>query len=168
MDGLLAGVGLALVQTFRPARWSRWVRSPWAPALLAALCLGLSWPLVLENKTLASSALVFPLLSLGLAALVVLALTEAGGRVLGRVPGARWLASLTYCVYLSHKLVIHAVHGVLARHGLGAYHPVTVLCSAAGVLAAAWLLHVTVERPFLRLRERWVRAPAPRVQAATA
>jgi peptidoglycan/LPS O-acetylase OafA/YrhL len=168
LDGLLAGVVLALVQVFRPARWSRWAGSPWGPLLLTALCLGAAWPLVVENKTLASSALVFPLVSVGFAALVVLALTDAGGRVLGRMPAARWLASVTYCVYLSHKLVIHAVHGALAGYGLGAYHPVTLLCSAVAVLAAASLLHVAVERPFLRLRERWRRAPSRQVLAVAA
>ncbi len=168
MDGLLAGVVLALVHTFRPARWRRWGRAPPRAALLTAMCLGLAWPLCVENKTLASSALVFPLLSLGFAALVVLAMTDAGARVLGRVPGAQWLARVTYCVYLSHKLVIHAVHGALAPHGLGAYHPVTLLTSGVCVLAAAALLHVGVERPFLRLRERWAHPPSRRTPAALA
>ncbi|AKJ04784.1 peptidoglycan/LPS O-acetylase OafA/YrhL [Archangium gephyra] len=168
MDGLLAGVVLALVHTFRPALWRRWVRAPLGAALLTGVCLGLAGPLCAENKTLASSALVFPLLSLGFAALVVLALTDAGARVLGRLPGARWLAGVTYCVYLSHKLVIHAVHGVLAEHGMGAYHPVTLLVSVACVLAVAALLHLGVERPFLRLRERWGRPPVRQALAATA
>ncbi|WNG58782.1 acyltransferase [Archangium gephyra] len=168
MDGLLAGVVLALVQTFRPALWSRWIRAPVGVALLTVVSLGFAGPLCAENKTLASSALVFPLLSLGFAALVVLAMTDVGARVLGRVPGAHWLASVTYCVYLSHKLVIHAVHGVLAKHGMGAYHPVTLLVSGACVLAVAQVLHVGVERPFLRLRERWVRPPARQALATTA
>ncbi|MFL5348331.1 MAG: acyltransferase family protein [Hyalangium sp.] len=90
--------------------------------------------------------------------------TEVGSRFLGRVPGARWLASVTYCLYLSHKLVIHAVHGALAKYELGPYHPVTLLASAACILAVATLLHLGVERPFLRLRERWAH-PAPRLAA---
>jgi peptidoglycan/LPS O-acetylase OafA/YrhL len=162
MDGLLAGVVLALVWTFQPARWSRWVRAPLGALLLTALCLWLAGPLCIDNRTLVSCALVFPLLSLGFAALVVLAQTEPGTRVLGRVPGARWLARVTYCVYLSHKLVLHAVHEVLATQGMGAYHPVTLLVSAVCVLLAATLLHLAVERPFLRLRERWARPPAQR------
>ncbi|NMO18891.1 acyltransferase [Pyxidicoccus fallax] len=160
LDGLLAGGVLALVATFRPAVWGRWLRAPLGAALLATACLLLAGPLCIDNKSLLSSAVAFPLLSLGFAALVVLALTGAGARTLGRMPGARWLASVTYCVYLSHKLVLHAVHRALEPHGLGAHHPITVLASVACVLAAAALLHVTVERPFLRLRERWVR-PVP-------
>ena len=159
MDGLLAGVVLALVATFRPGLWSRWLRSPLGAALLALACLGLAGPLCIENKTLLSSAVAFPLVSLGFAALVVLALTDLGARTLGALPGARWLASVTYCVYLSHKLVIHAVHQALAKHGLGAWHPMTVLGSGVCVLAVAALLHLAVERPFLRLRERWARPP---------
>jgi peptidoglycan/LPS O-acetylase OafA/YrhL len=67
-------------------------------------------------------------------------------------------------VYLSHKLVIHAVHEALATYGMGAYHPVTVLTSAVCVLSAAALLHLGVERPFLRLRERWARPLAQRAR----
>lgn len=168
MDGLLAGVVLALVWTFRPAAWSRWARAPLGALLLTALCLGLAGPLCSDNRTLRSCALVFPLLSLGFAALVVLAQTEAGARVLGRVPGARWLARVTYCVYLSHKLVLHAVHAALAAHGMNAYHPVTLLVSAVCVLSAATLLHLGVERPFLRLRERWARLPSQRARPGAA
>jgi peptidoglycan/LPS O-acetylase OafA/YrhL len=166
MDGLLAGVVLALVQTFRPASWARWMRSPLGAVLLTALCLGLSGPLCTDTKTRVSSALVFPLVSLGFAALVVFAMTDAGARILGRVPGARWLASVTYCVYLSHKLVIHAVHGALAKYGMGTYHPATVLASAACVLAVATVLHLGVERPFLRLRKRWASSGSARGDSA--
>ncbi len=167
MDGLLAGVVLALVQTFRPASWARWMRAPLGAVLLTALCLGLSGPLCTDNKTLVSSALLFPLVSLGFAALVVFAMTDAGALSLGRVPGARWLASVTYCVYLSHKLVLHAVHGALAKYGMGTYHPATLLTSAVCVLAVATLLHLGVERPFLRLRERWTRHSPQQAQAST-
>lgn len=160
LDGLLAGVALALVYVFRPALWGRWVRSPLGLVLLMVPCLWLAGLLSTDYKSLFSSTLVSPLVSLGFAALVVLAMTEAGTRLLGRVPGARWLASVTYCVYLSHKLVIHAVHGALARYGMGVYHPATLLASAACTLVVAALLHLAVERPFLRLRERWAFQPA--------
>lgn len=164
MDGLLAGVVLALVQTFRPAAWARWMRAPLRAVLAMALFLGLAAPLCPDTKTQVSTALLFPLISLGFAALVVFAMTGAGARSLGKVPGARWLASVTYCVYLSHKLVLHTVHGVLAKYEMGTYHPVTLLASVACVLAVATLLHLGVERPFLRLRERWAH-PVPQLAA---
>ncbi len=41
-----------------------------------------------------------------------------------------------------------------ATYGMGVYHPATLLVSAACTLAVAALLHLAVERPFLRLRER--------------
>jgi peptidoglycan/LPS O-acetylase OafA/YrhL len=104
LDGLLAGMTPALVQTFRPGLWGRWTRAPWRAAALSAGCFILAWPLCDENKTLISSALLFPLLALGFALLIVLAMTDVGARLFGAVPGAHWFASVTYCVYLSHKL----------------------------------------------------------------
>ncbi len=154
LDGLLAGVTLALLQTFRPGIWGRWTRAPWRVAVLSAGCFILAWPLCDENKTLVSSALLFPLLALGFALLVVLAMTDVGGRLLGGVPGVRWVAAVTYCVYLSHKLVLHAVQKGMGDAGFDPYHPVTLVASAVSILTVGWLLSVLVERPFLRVRER--------------
>jgi peptidoglycan/LPS O-acetylase OafA/YrhL len=164
LDGLLAGVLLALVQVFRPAVWSRWQRAPWRAALVAALALGLARPLCEQNRTLMGAGLAFPVLALGFAALVVFATTDAGTRLLGRIPGARWLATLAYSLYLSHFLVLSVVRRVFERYGFGAHHPATAAAFVVSVLAFAALLHSGVERPFLRLRERFSRAapvPAP-------
>jgi peptidoglycan/LPS O-acetylase OafA/YrhL len=164
LDGLLAGVVLALVQVFRPAVWNRWQRTPWGVALVAALALGLARPLCEQNRTLIGAGLAFPVLAIGFAALVVFATTDVGTRLLGRVPGARWLATLAYSLYLSHLLVLSVVRRVFERYGLSAYHPATAAAFVVSVLAFAALLHTGVERPFLRLRERFRRAapvPAP-------
>lgn len=161
LDGLLAGVALALVQTFRPAWWARWLRAPWA---VLAVALGVLWaarPLCAQGQTLLGATLTYPVLSLGYAALVVFAVSEAGARVLGRVPGARTLATLAYPLYLAHLLVLKAVRLAFAPYGMGAYHPAAAAAYALGVLAVAALLHRGVERPFLRLRDRLGERPAP-------
>lgn len=155
MDGLLAGVTLAVICVFRPLVWSRWRTSPMVPGLLALACLSLAWPLCAANKTIIGCTLLFPVLSLGFGALVVFAASDIGARTLGRAPGTRFLAAITYCMYLTHNLVKTAVLDGMERLGNGPFHLATIFTFIAVLLAASALLHFTVERPFLRLRERW-------------
>jgi peptidoglycan/LPS O-acetylase OafA/YrhL len=158
MDGLLAGVLLALIHVFRPVVWERWRRASLVSGLLALGSLALAWPLCAANKTLLGCAVLFPVLAAGFSALVVFAASDVGARTLGRVPGARGLASITYCMYLTHTFTKDLVLDAMENLGWGPFHPVTVLTYAGGFLATSTLLHVSVERPFLRLRERWVRS----------
>lgn len=158
MDGLLAGVLLALIHVFRPALWERWRRFPLGSGLLALVSLAIAWPLCAANKTLLGCAVLFPVLALGFAALLVFAASDMGARTLGRVPGARWLASITYCMYLAHTFTKDLVLDAMGKLGMGPFHPVTALAYVAALLVASALLHGAIERPFLRLRDRWVRS----------
>jgi peptidoglycan/LPS O-acetylase OafA/YrhL len=92
----------------------------------------------------------YPLLSLSLAIWVLLATTLPAR---WKLPGAGWLARITYSLYLSHKLALHAVATWLVQpwqmHGMAAF-----AAYAIGVLAVGAALHYAVERPFLRWRER--------------
>jgi peptidoglycan/LPS O-acetylase OafA/YrhL len=91
-------------------------------------------------------------LSFALAALVASAATGRG--VLGtlRLPGAAWIAAISYSLDLSHKLVFQAVYAhfdlALEDAGLLAFAAYAVATVAGGAL-----LHYAVERPFLRLRD---------------
>ncbi|MGY4881727.1 hypothetical protein EI541_09920 [Xanthomonas citri pv. eucalyptorum] len=93
----------------------------------------------------------WPVLSLGLALLVVAgtATDSALGRL--RVPGAAWLAAISYSVYLTHKAMFHVTQGwfgaTLDGGGVPAFAVYGVVALAAGAL-----LHYMVERPFLQLR----------------
>ncbi|WP_375771353.1 acyltransferase [Archangium gephyra] len=168
MDGLMAGVVLALVNVFRPEWWARWHRFPMRSALLAGGLLLPAWALCTVNKTLWGCVLLFPLLAAGFAALVVFATTGPGTRILGRIPGVRWLASVTYCVYLTHQLVKSVVLDWMGARGLGPFHPLTALAFIGGLLAVSAGLHLLVERPFLRWREQWAHPVPPKARAAEA
>jgi peptidoglycan/LPS O-acetylase OafA/YrhL len=95
----------------------------------------------------------FPLLA-GSAALLVVAASHRHS-VVGRyaIPGAQALATGAYSLYLTHKMVFHAVQE-LGRHwsaGLQQYELAVALCAALVVGSG---LYWSVERPFLKLRDR--------------
>ncbi|MEQ8036462.1 acyltransferase [Xanthomonas sp. WHRI 6106] len=159
LDGLLAGVMLAVLKVFRPQTWQRLQQygSAWLLAGMAVLALAM-W-LFRERTGLIGNAVGWPVLSLGLA-LLVLAGTATGsafGRL--RVPGAAWLAAISYSLYLTHKAMFHVTQSWLGAaldgHGLLAF----AVYGGVALLVGA-LLHYAVERPFLRLRGMLLRQRA--------
>jgi peptidoglycan/LPS O-acetylase OafA/YrhL len=103
-----------------------------------------------ETATSVASVLFgFPLLAVGLTCLVASALSTNGWLRL-RIPGAQTCATLAYCLYLTQKQMLHLTDAWFP--GLGRL-PWLVAYLAVCVSVAA-VLHLCVERPFLRLRER--------------
>ena len=168
LDGLLTGVMLAVLRVYRPQRWARLQQRADAVLLAGLLLAGLALWLFRDRTGLAANAVGWPLLSLGFG-LVVFAGAD-GRSVIGRwrVPGAGWLAAISYSLYLSHKLAFHQVQTrlvqPLALHGVVAF-----LAYVLAVLVLGAALHYGVERPCLRWRDRRAMAVAkPRLGEANA
>ncbi len=165
LDGLLAGVVLAVLKVFRPTLWQRLQQHGNAVLCAGVAILALALWLFRERTGLIGNAVGWPVLSLGLA-LLVLAGTASSG-VLGglRVPGAAWLAAISYSLYLTHKAVFHLTQGwfgpALEGRGVLAF----AVYGLAAVLGGA-LLHYVVERPFLQLRDKLLRPAARPLTAA--
>jgi peptidoglycan/LPS O-acetylase OafA/YrhL len=162
LDGLLAGVALAALRVGRPQAWARWQAHRGRLLLAGAALFALAWWLFGERLDFWPSVLGYPLLSLSLAIWVLLATTLPAR---WKLPGAGWLARISYSLYLSHKLALHAVATWLVQpwqvHGLAAF-----VLYALGVLALGAALHYAVERPFLRWRARIDARQPVRVAAA--
>ena len=168
LDGLLMGVMLATLRVYRPCAWTRLQMHANKLLLggLAVSCLAL-W-LFRHRTGLLANALGWPLLSFGFGLLVFAAADRRSLIGRWRVPGAGWLAAISYSLYLSHKIALHLVQVKLAvplrDHG--------VLAFATYVLAILLLgaaLHYGVERPCLRWRDRRAMAVAkPRLAEVSA
>ena len=150
LDGLLAGVALAVLRVGRPQLWSRWQARRGILCVAGTGLFALALWLFRDRLGFWPSVIGYPLLSLGLALWVMLASGLPG---YWKVPVAGWLARISYSLYLSHKLALHAVATWLVQpwqlHGLAAF-----VLYAIGVLAVGAALHYAVEQPFLRWRER--------------
>ena len=160
LDGLLTGVGLAIVRTFRPIWWNTLMLRGHALFLSGIVCVGcVVW--MFRNHDLGNNTgsamwgviLGLPLLSLGLGLITASSVSKHGLLARVKVPGAETIATLAFSLYLTHKAVGHLVMQhfpqVTLPQGPGSWLLYAVAC-----FSAAWLLHVTVERPFLRLRDR--------------
>jgi peptidoglycan/LPS O-acetylase OafA/YrhL len=164
LDPLVFGVALAAIEKFRPTWWQRLMNCApwlWLPALgiiVYALCLGET-----ENLTLSACVWQFPLIAVGMAALLVCAVSP---RLLFRrvaIPGAAFIASIAYSAYLIQKLVIHAVEQFCTSHNIELTSAPALVGVQICVYLAATILFLTVERPFLQLRHRIAprSSPAP-------
>lgn len=165
LDGLLAGIAAAIVQVFRPDWWGALLKR--SNLVLAAGIAGIAVTASFFHGQIAgflAATFGFPLLA-GSMALVVIAGSDSRS-VIGRysIPGAGMLATGAYSLYLSHKIVLHAVAEV--AHGLPS-RAVALALALVGALVVGAALYWLVERPFLRLREHLTNA-ARKTQAQPA
>jgi peptidoglycan/LPS O-acetylase OafA/YrhL len=155
LDPLVFGVALAAIEKFRPQWWQRlmnlapWLSLPGLALIVYALYLGET-----DNITVTASICQFPLIALGMAALLTCAVSPRLPLRRIKIPGAAFIASIAYSAYLIQKLVIHFVAGFLGTHNI----PSTSVAALVGVqlcvYAVATILFFAIERPFLQLRHR--------------
>lgn len=152
LDGLLAGVVLATWRVMGPQHWTS-VRRHANRCLVSGIAL-LAIAMVLFNDRvgLLANTIGWPVLSLAWALLVFA--TADSDHWLGRlqIPGAKELATISYSLYLVHKAVYHLVAVQWGEQFRGEGFMAVLAYGAAAVLAAC-LLHCTIERPFLRMRD---------------
>jgi peptidoglycan/LPS O-acetylase OafA/YrhL len=155
LDPLVYGVVLAAIEKFRPHWWNRLMNFAfwlWLPALgLIAYALYLGET---ESLTVVACVWQFPLIAVGMAALLVCAVSPRLPLCRIAIPGAAFIASIAYSAYLIQKLVIRFVEQFCASHNISLTSAPALICVELCVYAAATILFFTVERPFLQLRHR--------------
>ena len=153
LDGLLMGVGLATLRIYRPQAWSRLQAHANLVLLAGLVVLSLALWLFRDRTGLPGNSIGWPVLSFGLALLVF----AAAGRnsVIGRwrLPGAGWIAAISYSLYLSHKIAFHVVQVQFGAELQGRGLPAFAVYAAATLLLGA-ALYYAIERPFLFWRDR--------------
>jgi peptidoglycan/LPS O-acetylase OafA/YrhL len=108
----------------------------------------------------------YPAIAIGYGALVLAALSPSSflyrpGRtksgLLHYVSAfTRLIATLSYSIYLTHKQLIHLTHEALRPYGLKDDSYIVFWISVVIAFLGGWLLHVAVEKPFMRLRDRLI------------
>jgi peptidoglycan/LPS O-acetylase OafA/YrhL len=155
LDPLVLGVALVAIEKFRPSWWegltnlAPWI---WLPALVLisyALWLGEG-----EYLTIPACVWQFPLVAVGMAALLICAVSPRLPLRRVAIPGAAFIASIAYSSYLIQKFVIHAAGEFCATHNINPVSTPALIGVELCVYASATILFFAVERPFLQLRKR--------------
>ncbi|WP_460537327.1 acyltransferase family protein [Chitinimonas naiadis] len=156
LDGLLAGVMLAMVKVFRPHAWARLMQRGNLLLALGVASMALSMWVLLHRFDLLPSVIGYPMLAFSLALIVAAACSPVSLIGRRRVPGAAVIATIAYSVYLSHKAVFHLSKDYLIPYVEGSGLLVFLVYALVALLAGA-TLYWLVERPFLRWRDRRVK-----------
>jgi peptidoglycan/LPS O-acetylase OafA/YrhL len=166
LDGLLVGIGIAALFHYKPGLAARLSRFGNALLLLGVAVLAAAYCLCREPQAFAASIIGFPLVALGYGLLVVGAISPT--TLLYRFESciSARLASLSFAAYLTHKGIIHLVQAVFAAYGLPLESNAMLLLCLVFVLVGALLLNYTVEKPFLRLRNRLLNQARSRLISA--
>jgi peptidoglycan/LPS O-acetylase OafA/YrhL len=159
LDGLVAGVSLALVKIFRPAWWTRIARHGHAIMVAGIAAVGVSVWLFADRfasttgVAAAGTIIGFPVLSLGLVLLVASSISNRGLLSRFAIAGAKPVATLAFSLYLTHKEIAHLDQLYLPRltqdRGV-----IATLTYAITCFGAAAVLYYAVERPGILLRDR--------------
>lgn len=154
LDGLLIGVGLAALFRFKSVLWGKIQRFGNGLLLLSLLVIASGFYLCDDQQTFWASVFGFPLLAIGFGLMVAGAVSQ--GSVLYKTNSrvTSLIASLSYSIYLTHKGVIHITQSLLQDFQLN--QNVVLICCIISSLLAAFLLHIAVEKPFIRLRKQMV------------
>ena len=157
LDPLVFGVALAAIEKFRPRWWERLMNlAPWLSLPGLALIVSAFWIEQPEVITVTTCIGQFPLIALGMAALLVCAVSPRLPFRRIKIPGAAFIASIAYSAYLVQKLVIHFVAQFCSAHDIALTSAATIIAVEICVYAVATILFLAVERPFLKLRHRLV------------
>lgn len=156
-DELVFGVALALLKNYHGGLWARLTaRGHWTFAA-GLLALGASYALFIEDHygygmTVAG----YPMLGLSYSLLIIAALSPASLLHRVRVPGAAQIALWSYAIYLLHKQLCILINAQLKPFDIQPDSAAAILTMSAASIATGWLLHLLVETPFMKLRDRYV------------
>jgi peptidoglycan/LPS O-acetylase OafA/YrhL len=169
-DTLVAGIVLAYVQHRWQAPLAKWLEQPHARALLALPAMACVWLLMQPWMFGEEHVLLVRVFSWGTVtsimylALVILLLDGGNGWVQRALSAPFWrrIATLGYGVYLVHIPLCDALIMPLARSLVEVRRwpmvivwPMSVIALMGASVAVAYVLHVLVEKPALRLRDRF-------------
>jgi peptidoglycan/LPS O-acetylase OafA/YrhL len=149
LEGLLVGVAIAIAQQAGIVRQSP---RTGLVVLLAATALLAAWLGThdLMSEIGASDYLIQPPLIALLAGAMTLGAVQLGGTAMPFAGPFRWLARLSYSLYLIHYPLIPMALALAAPDGAPAFWALYLFLSFTAALA----LYLVVERPFLQWKDR--------------
>lgn len=152
LDGLLLGVSLALIQNFNETVWKKLTSKGNQILLMGVIILIIGLVVQSFRPNELSIIFGFPILSLGFAGIVLSALSKNSILLKIKIPGATFISTISYSIYLVHKQIYHLSEHLLNHFSItSVFIKIPVLFLASFI--AGLILHLTIERPFLKLRD---------------
>jgi peptidoglycan/LPS O-acetylase OafA/YrhL len=152
LDGLLVGVSIATIYQFLPTVWNKIARYGNLFIVLGLMVLTGAYFLCEDSMAFNASIFGFPLIAIGYGFIVVGAVCPTSILYKCESKITTFIATLSYAVYLTHKGVISMTHRLLSDY-ISDNNLMLLICMAT-CIGFAYLLHLTIEKPFMKLRNR--------------
>jgi peptidoglycan/LPS O-acetylase OafA/YrhL len=152
LDGLLVGVSIAGLFTFYP-RFKDWVNKySYVILFVGAALLFAAWKICIVYASYDTSTYGFPIIALGYGC--VLAAFVSPSCIFYRLKSrlTAEIATLSYAIYLSHKIVIHLVQKYAETIGLDKNSILVMMLCVICVASVALLMRYVIEKPALQMR----------------
>ncbi len=160
LDGLLVGVAIAALNQFAPKLWEK--ISKWGNQLiLLSLVLLTVIYFFFAGTDYSSSVWGFSLISIAYGLLVAGAISTSSFLYNWNSRITTLIATLSYAIYLCHKSIIHIVQELLTKSGVDTNSSLTFLICMVVCVFVAWLLNLTIEKPFMKMRDKILRPKKP-------
>lgn len=157
LDGLLVGVSIAAVYQFLPTLWQRIAAYGNWLIVTGAVILTACFLYCSKLYEYSTSIYGYTLISIGYGFVVAGALSPVSFLFRWKSGITTLIATLSYGMYLSHKGIIHMTQVVFADWGIEKNSSLMLLISVLLSIAGAWLLHLIIEQPFMKMRKRFVK-----------
>jgi peptidoglycan/LPS O-acetylase OafA/YrhL len=153
LDGLLVGVAIAGLYHFLPNLWSKISRFGNLITIFSLVLLTSAYFLCCEEESYYATLFGFPLIAIGYGLMAIGAISPTSFLYKLNSQATSLIATLSYSLYLTHKGVIHVTQELLSNKIDVNSNLMLLICIATSACAAL-LLNLTVEKPFMKLREK--------------
>ena len=153
LDGIALGVAMAALKSFCPDWWGRLMDRPGRLLGGGGAFLMLAVVALWQHYSLLCSTFGLTALNLSFAFFTASALSENGLLSRLHIPGAGYVAKISYSIYLTHSLAIDVTRGAGGT------------VAAIAILAFGMALHYAVEGPCMSARERLLKKKPARPAA---
>ena len=161
LDGLLVGVAIAAIYQFSPKLWDKISKFGNQIIILSIALLTVVYFSFADLGTYSTSIWGFPLISIAYGFLVLGAISPSSFLYNWNSRITTLIAALSYAIYLSHKGIIHIVQELFTKLGIEKNSNLMFLVCIIVCVVVAWLLNLTIEKPFMKMRDRILRREKP-------
>jgi peptidoglycan/LPS O-acetylase OafA/YrhL len=153
LDGLLIGVAVAGLFTFYPNIKTRLNNYSHRLLLTGMVILIASYIICKDNTSFNASIYGFPLIAFAYALILMAVVSPSNVLYNLKSVIASQLATLSYSIYLIHKIMIHSTQNMFEKLGIDKNSNLMFLLCIASSLTGALLLRYAVEKPALKIRD---------------
>jgi peptidoglycan/LPS O-acetylase OafA/YrhL len=161
MDGLLMGVGIAVIFNFRPKIKDYLIKHGNIVLLIGLVIILTAYKVGESFVSYRAMIYGLPLISFGYGVIVIAAISPTCFLYRVKSKFTMIIATLSYAIYLIHKQLYHLVKFWIDRLGNDSIQQWTFwICIIIAILGGL-ILHLAIEKPFLRLRDKILKKARP-------